>query len=91
MTPASISPPKAKVQARNATRRADTTAKPTAKTQANNATRLGSAGASQQKARGRPFALGYAKSPSAEEFGQNKRRLGLFARRRMIKQGSLGE
>jgi hypothetical protein len=58
---ASISPeakPKAKDQARNATGRADTTAKPKAKTQAENATRLGSAGASQQKARGRPFALG---------------------------------
>jgi|SRR5262245_10028391 len=87
---ASISPeakPKAKVQARNATGRADTTAKPKAKTQADNATRLGSAGASQQKARGRPFALGYAKTPSAEVFGQNKRRLGFFARRRMHREG----
>jgi hypothetical protein len=79
---------KASVQARNATHRANTAAKPKAKAQADNATGPASGG---QGARNRPFTLGYANTPPAEEFGENKRRLGFFARRRMIKQRSLGE
>jgi hypothetical protein len=38
----------------------------------------------------RPYALGYAPNPSAEQFGTNKRRLGFFARRRMVREGLAG-
>ena len=83
--------PKAKVQARNATRPVNTAARPKAKVQARNATRPASGGVSKQGAGGRPFALGYAKTPSAEELGPYKRWFGFFGRRRMVKEGSLGE
>jgi hypothetical protein len=38
----------------------------------------------------RPYALGYAPKPSTEEFEVSKRRLGFFARRRMIREGLTG-
>ena len=82
--------PKAKVQARNATGPVNTAARPKAKVQARNATRPASGGVSKQGAGGRPFALGYAKTPSAEELGPYKRRFGFFARRRMVREGLLG-
>ena len=63
---------------------------PKAKVQARNATRPASGGVSKQGAGGRPFALGYAKTPSAEELGPYKRRFGFFARRRMVREGLLG-
>lgn len=82
--------PKAKVQARNATGPVNTAARPKAKVQARNATRPASGGVSKQGAGGRPFALGHAKTPSAEELGPYKRRFGFFARRRMVREGLLG-
>ena len=66
----------------------NTTTRPKAKVR--NATRTVSSGV-KQRAGDRPFALGYAPNPSAGEFGPNKRRFGFFARRRMIREGSLGE
>ena len=65
----------------------NTAAKPKAK--ARNATRTVSGGV-KQRAGNRPYALGYAPNPSAEEFGANKRRFGFFARRRMVREGLLG-
>ena len=47
-------------------------------------------GGVKQRAGNRPYALGYAPNPSAEEFGANKRRFGFFARRRMVREGLLG-
>jgi Bacterial SH3 domain len=82
--------PKAKVQARNATGPVNTAARPKAKVQARNATRPASGGVSKQGAGGRPFGLGYAKTPSAEELGPYTRRFGFFARRRMVREGLLG-
>ena len=82
--------PKAKVQARNATGPVNTAARPKANVQARNATRSASGGVSKHGAGGRPFALGYAKTPSAEELGPYKRRFGFFARRRMVREGLLG-
>ena len=66
-----------KVQARNAIRPANRAARPKPN-QARNVTPP------------RPFALGYAKTPSEQEFAP-KRRFGFFARRRMIRDRSLGE
>ena len=65
----------------------NTAARPKAKVR--NATRTVSGGV-KQRAGGRPYALGYARNPSAEEFGANKRRFGFFARRRMVREGLLG-
>lgn len=42
----------------------------------------------KQRARNRPYALGYARHPSGEvTIGANKRRFGFFARRRMVREG----
>jgi hypothetical protein len=65
----------------------NTAAKPKAKVR--NATRTVSGGV-KQRAGNRPYALGYAPNPSAEEFGANKRRFGFFGRRRMVREGFLG-
>jgi Bacterial SH3 domain len=54
-----------------------------------NATRTVSGGV-KQRAGDRPYSLGYARNPSAEEFGASKRRFGVFARRRMVREGLLG-
>ena len=54
-----------------------------------NATRTVSGGV-KQRAGDRPYSLGYAPNPSAEDFGANKRRFGFFARRRMVREGLLG-
>ena len=59
------------------------------KAKARNATRTVSGGV-KQRAGNRPYALGYASNPSAEEFGANTRRFGFFARRRMVREGLLG-
>ena len=79
-----------KVQARNAIRPANLAArrKPN---QARSVTRPASGDVSKQAAGDRPFALGYAKTPSEEEFAPNKRRFGFFTRRRMVKNRSIGE
>ena len=65
----------------------NTAARPKAKVR--NATRTVSGGV-KQRAGDRPYSLGYARNPSAEEFGANKRRFGVFARRRMVREGLLG-
>lgn len=65
----------------------NTAARPKAKVR--NATRTVSGGV-KQRAGDRPYSLGYARNPSAEEFGANKRRFGFFARRRMVREGLLG-
>jgi hypothetical protein len=57
-------------------------------TKVRNATRTASG--AKPRAGYRPFALGYAPKPSAEEFGGKKRRFGFFARRRMAREGLLG-
>jgi hypothetical protein len=62
----------------------NTAARPKAKVR--NATRTVSGGV-KQRAGDRPYALGYARNPSAEEFGANTRRLGFFGRRRMVREG----
>ena len=65
----------------------NTAARPKAKVR--NATRTVSGGV-KQGAGNRPYALGYTRNPSAEEFAANKRRFGFFARRRMVREGLLG-
>ena len=65
----------------------NTAAKPKAKVR--NATRTVSGGV-KQRAGNRPYALGYARNPSAEEFEANTRRFGFFARKRMAREGLLG-
>ena len=64
----------------------NTAARPRAKVR--NATRTVSDGVKQRA--NRPYALGYAPNPSAEEFGANKRRFGFFGRRRMVREGLAG-
>jgi uncharacterized protein YraI len=65
----------------------NTASRPRAKVR--NPTRTVSGGA-KQRTGDRPYALGYARNPSAEEFGANTRRFGFFARRRMVREGLLG-
>ena len=59
------------------------------KAKVRNATRTVSGGV-KQRVGNRPYALGYARNPSSEEFGPYNRRFGFFARRRMVREGLLG-